>query len=79
MKSQELLAVKNSIRELVRKRPGYRNIGVIRDNDGPQVLIDIEQNADLENYGDVIGVCGGVLVRVRRVEGIIRANKLRAG
>ena len=79
MNSQDLLAVKDSIRELVRKRPGYRSIGVVRTDLGPQVLIDIAQNADLTNYKDVLGNRDGVTVSVRRVEGKIRADRLRAG
>lgn len=79
MDAHHLIAVKNSVRELVRRRPGYRSIGVVRDDGDALVLIDISPNADLKNYKDVIGDRDGVKVRVRRVEGTIRADALRSG
>jgi hypothetical protein len=78
MNAQELLALKDTIRKLVHKRPGYRSIGVVRDDTGPQVLIDVDPKADLNNYKDILGTRGGVSVQVRRVSGKIRAEHLHA-
>jgi len=80
MNTQQLLALKNGIRELVRKRPGYRSIGVMHDARlGDQVLIDVEPDADLTLYKDVTGKHDDVNVTVRRVSGRVRAERLRAG
>jgi hypothetical protein len=80
MKTQELLALKNDIRERVRRRPGYRSIGVVRDAvHGDQVQIDVEADADLALFGDVVGKRDGVTITVRRASGEIKADRLTVG
>jgi hypothetical protein len=80
MKTQELLALKNELRERVRRRSGYRSIGVVRDSvHGDQVQIDVEADADLELFGDVVGKRDGVTITVRRASGEIKADRLTVG
>jgi hypothetical protein len=78
MNAQEIVALKNGIRELVRRRPGYRSVGLVRKGRGFEVLIDVAPTAKLDDYEDVLGVRRGVKIRVRRVTGQIKAD-LRAG
>jgi hypothetical protein len=79
MNAKQLLALKDGIRELVRKRPGYRSIGVARGDTVDHVFIDVAPDTDLEAYRDVLGKRNGVEVSVRWSSGKIRAQHLRTG
>jgi len=77
---EKLLAIKERVRERIKRRAGYRNIGVSRDPKlGPRVLIDIEADADPRAFDDVVGINDGVHVTLRQVTGTPKAAVFKLG